>query len=68
MAAIRLNTSTGNQLQSTGLEALKDALGVVGTLRFLEQYDNGSGDFTKEKYDVEDEVLSKEEILEMFKK
>ncbi len=56
------------QIQSIGLKALKDALGVTGTLRFLEQHDKGgSGDYTKEKYEEEDVKLSKEQILEMFK-
>lgn len=34
-------------------EALLRELGPVGMVRYLEQYDNGgSGDYTKEKYDM----------------
>lgn len=32
-----------------GIQALKDALGPVGMVRFLQQYDLGYGDYTKEK-------------------
>ena len=37
------------------LAALKGALGVVGAARFIQQYDIGSGDYTKEKYAYEEE-------------
>ena len=32
-----------------GLEALIKALGRVGTINFIQQYDRGSGDYTKER-------------------
>ncbi len=35
--------------------ALREALGTVGTVRFLQQYDLGYGDYTKEKYEMEEE-------------
>ncbi|MBQ7166744.1 MAG: hypothetical protein IJR93_07375 [Treponema sp.] len=38
------------QIRTAGLEALKNALGVVGAVRFMQQYDTGYGDYTKEKY------------------
>ena len=38
-----------------GLEALKNALGTVGATRFLQQFDTGSGDYTKEKYAMSEE-------------
>jgi hypothetical protein len=39
------------KLNKDGLESLKNALGVVGTIRFIEMYDNGGkGDYTTEKY------------------
>lgn len=63
----KINKIPDRQIQIKGITALKDALGVTGTLRFLEQFDNGgNGDYTKEKYNDEDLKLSKEEILEMF--
>ncbi len=49
------------------LATLKDKFGVAGTIKYLQQFDNGgSGDYTKEKYLEEDISLTKEEILEMF--
>ena len=68
ITAEKINVMPEGQIQAIGIKALKNALGVTGTLRFLEQFDNGgSGDYTKEKYDEEDVELSKEEMLNMFK-
>ena len=51
-------------IQKRGTEALIKELGVVGMLRYLEQYDNGgSGDYTKEKYEMEN--LSIDEIVKL---
>lgn len=36
-------------LQRAGIEALEAALGVVGTVRFLQQIEYGYGDYTKER-------------------
>jgi hypothetical protein len=50
-------------IRSTGLNALKTALGYAGMVRFLQQYGHGKGDYTKEKYDQPDislEDLDKE--------
>lgn len=38
-----------NQLRIRGLEALIKALGPVGMVRFLQQFDTGAGDYTKER-------------------
>lgn len=52
------------EVQETGTKALIKELGLVGMLRYLEQYDNGgSGDYTKEKYERED--LSIDEIVDL---
>ncbi len=68
MIAERINILPDSQIQTIGINALKNALGVTGTLKFLEQFDDGgSGDYTKEKYCEEDVKLNKEEILNMFK-
>ena len=36
-------------IRKTGYQALINALGVVGMLRFLRQLDIGSGDYTQER-------------------
>ena len=50
------------QLRRQGLEALVAALGPVGTVRFLHQFDNGSGDYTQER-EQRSAALSLEDIL-----
>ena len=63
-----MDTLTDSQLQLNGINALKEKLGVVNTLKFLQQFDNGgSGDYTVEKYMNEDNKMSKEELLELMK-
>jgi hypothetical protein len=36
------------ELQRKGFKALVDALDIVDAMRFIHQYDSGSGDYTKE--------------------
>ena len=63
----KLDVIPDGQIQTIGIKALKDALGVTGTLKFLERFDNGgSGDYTKEKYDEEEVKLDKQQIIDMF--
>ena len=47
-AAINVNNLI--EIRKIGLQALKEALGPVGMVRFIQQYENGYGDYTKEKY------------------
>lgn len=37
------------QLRQRGIEALVQALGAVGMVRFLQQFDQGSGDYTRDR-------------------
>jgi hypothetical protein len=37
------------QLRQLGIEALVQALGAVGMVRFLQQFDQGSGDYTLDR-------------------
>ena len=57
-AAVNVNNLM--EIRKTGLQALKEALGPVGMVRFMQQYENGYGDYTTEKYRQPD--LSVEEI------
>ena len=67
MIAAKLNVTNTLELQKNGLEALKNALGVTGALKFLEQFDcGGSGDYTAEKYREDEDTPSDEEIRKMF--
>jgi hypothetical protein len=44
------------ELRRQGLEALTKALGYVGMVRFLQQFDEGSGDYTQERHQWQDEL------------
>lgn len=45
-----IRNTTPEQICTAGLEALTRELGVVGMVRFLQQFDNCSGDYTKEHF------------------
>ena len=50
---------TDNQIRLLGFEALKKELGIVGFIRFMQQFDTGSGDYVNDRlgwqqaYDVD---------------
>jgi hypothetical protein len=64
MNNVAVNLNSFNEIRSVGLEALKNALGPVGVTKFIQQFENGSGDYTKEKYNQPD--LTPEEIDGLF--
>jgi hypothetical protein len=41
---------TQEQIRQMGIEALIAKLGPAGMVRFLQQFDMGSGDYTKERH------------------
>jgi hypothetical protein len=43
-------TATPAELRRVGLDALERALGTVGMIRFLQQADPGSGDYTADRH------------------
>jgi hypothetical protein len=61
-----INVNNLVEIRKTGLQALRDALGPVGMVRFIQQYENGYGDYTKEKYQQPD--LTVEEIDSLLRK
>ncbi|MCJ7576855.1 MAG: hypothetical protein MUO91_00205 [candidate division Zixibacteria bacterium] len=42
-------TMSINQIREIGLEVLTKALGPVGMVRFLQQFERGEGDYTKNR-------------------
>jgi len=60
------NVNNLTEIRKMGLQALKEALGPVGMVRFIQQYENGSGNYTEEKYKKPDFTV--EEIDIIFKK
>jgi hypothetical protein len=58
-----VNLSTQIEIKHKGLEALKKALGPADAVRFIQQYEKGTGDYTKEKYQNTDLTLKEIDIL-----
>ena len=64
MMTATISIMKSSEIRKKGTEALLKVLGPTGTIRYLEQYDNGGkGDYTKEKYEQPD--YSIEDILKM---
>lgn len=55
-----INVNSLVDVRSAGTRVLVEALGPVGYARFIQQFENGYGDYTKEKYLLPD--LSFEEL------
>jgi hypothetical protein len=55
-----------NEIRKLGIDALAEALGPVDMARFLQSFDLGSGDYTKERAGWLDQSL--DEILEEIKR
>ena len=60
-----LNVNNLMEVRKAGLQALNEALGPVGMVRFIQQYENGFGDYTDEKNKKPD--LTVEEVDMMLK-
>lgn len=44
------------KIRREGLKALKDKLGVEGMIKFIQMYSDGNGDYTKEKYENDEDI------------
>ena len=43
-------TMTLEQIRAAGMAALTRELGVVGMIRFMQQFETGEGDYSKDRY------------------
>lgn len=50
MSVINIDVNSPVAVRTAGLQALVEALGPVGFARFMQQMEQGYGDYTKEKY------------------
>ena len=48
------------KIRREGLQALKDKLGVEGMIKFIQMYSDGTGDYTKEKYENNEDITIEE--------
>ncbi|MDE5819769.1 MAG: hypothetical protein K2N41_07840 [Lachnospiraceae bacterium] len=60
-----VNLNNPLEIRMVGMQVLREALGPVGMVRFIQQYDLGYGDYTKEKQGEPD--LSFDEIDALLK-
>ena len=58
-----VNLSNPIEIRNVGIKALQEALGPVGMGKFMQQYDMGYGDYTKEKQEQSDISLDEIDIL-----
>ena len=58
--------TTLTEIRKKGVEALARALGPAGMVRFLQQFEGGSGDYTRER-DGWLKDLSVEEVMQEIK-
>lgn len=58
-------TKSLDQIRKEGVAALARELGPVGMIRFLQQFDTGTGDYTKERHQwlTEKDVASLAEAI-----
>ena len=61
-----INLNSPADVRAAGTKILIETLGPVGYTRFIQQFENGYGDYTKEKYEQPD--LSFEELDTELKK
>ena len=47
---MNLRKMTPEQIRQMGMEALAERLGPAGMLRFLQQFELGAGDYSKERH------------------
>ncbi|HEY9885387.1 MAG TPA: hypothetical protein V6C98_17410 [Thermosynechococcaceae cyanobacterium] len=53
------------QLRQRGIDALVQALGAVGMVRFLQQFDHGSGDYTRDRDALLADITLKDAIAQI---
>ncbi len=63
---LNVNLNNPIEIRNVGIKALQEALGPVGMVKFMQQYDMGYGDYTKEKQEQPD--ISLDEIDMLLKK
>lgn len=60
---LNINLSNPVEIRNVGIKALQEALGPVGMVKFMQQYDMGYGDYTKEKQEQPDISLDEIDLL-----
>jgi hypothetical protein len=61
------NLMSREEIRIAGLKALEKELGPVGMVRFLQQFELGEGDYTRERKKLLEEYSDVDEIIEEIK-
>lgn len=57
---------TAEQIRHHGLEALRRELGVVGMVRFMQQFTNGQGDYTLDRQEWQDQMSGEDVMAHIY--
>lgn len=63
---MEMRNASPMQIRQMGIEALAKAFGSVGMVRFLQQFETGSGDYTRDRDELLKDVTI-EDILSQIK-
>jgi hypothetical protein len=56
---------TDDEIRREGFDALVERLGPAGAIRFIQQYEQGSGDYTRDRGQWLDSITVEEAVDEM---
>ena len=62
-----VNYKTGIEIYKEGYKILAKGLGIVNFIRFIQEFETGEGDYTKDRYKWQDKYTV-EKIVEEIKK
>jgi len=54
---MNVQTMTPQQIRAAGLAALSRELGLVGMIRFMQQFEMGQGDYSKDRHQWLDKYI-----------
>ena len=60
-----INVNSPSDVRAAGMQVLAESLGAVGFARFIQQFENGWGDYTREKQ--ERSAMSFDELDRMLR-
>ena len=64
---LAIKGKSDHQIRLLGIEAIKKELGVSGLIRFMQQFETGSGDYSKERHEWQDNY-NVESLIKAIKK
>ena len=59
---MKTETMTQEEVRTRGIDALNRELGAVGMLRFLQQFDSGKGDYSRQRHRWLDSLTTEDVI------